>query len=638
MRSRIAGGHRSHRNTRSGLGPLTLCAGLIALGLVSAASAARLEFYHLAPGFVAETFDTSGFPSGTGFAAINPWGQYTAYLMLTDPQGRRTWRIEHNLPRLSAGTAQGSTMYLLEGSQRALLIDTANPASATEGVNDLKTLVRWLLAHDNSGGLKGEALDFVVANTHNHPDHIGENARMSDRTVYYMDGDWPASNAPSNYLPIKEGGGATPHGPGTAVGEIDLGGRKLQAIDVPPHTDGSIAYLDADNQLLFTGDALGSSWPFLQRGPITQFIQTLRHVLKLTAPYRDLVVLPAHYYQTGAYDKVSLPRDQQILNRRYIADLLDAATGVVNGEICGSPFFTTSRDYFAVSGTGRFVFTLDNVGRQGEALPSNYHVASIPGNASLMVSRRSIGQSINKVIDQAVKTYLIRGPTGESLFLVDGSKRALLIGTGSGAPGLRTVVARLSGGLPLDVALLDDDSTQTRGLAQLSPATIFTATDMIFADSRLKALKNGDVIDLGTDTAGKPLQLEAQSLAAPDKPSLTLVSRGDQVLYVGTALGAMSTSAPLPVSDPPALRAALTDWLFRVGGKFRNVYSALSPAWYTDPSYLEQLQQTLTWAATGRGAAQLADDGHSATVRITADVPAVAGASILVARNSIRMQ
>ena len=51
--------------------------------------------------------------------------------MATNALGQRTFRIEHYLPNPGQRTAQGSTMYLLEGSSRALLIDTANPAKFT---------------------------------------------------------------------------------------------------------------------------------------------------------------------------------------------------------------------------------------------------------------------------------------------------------------------------------------------------------------------------------------------------------------------------------------------------------------------------------------------------------------------------
>ncbi len=190
----------------------------------------RIEYYRVANGFVPELRNSYGWAKGSGFAAENPWGQYTAFLMMTSRTGQRTWRLEHYLPWTPGpyvsipdpDTSQGSTMYLLEGSDRALLIDTANPAKATEGVNDLKTVVRHLLSHENNGTPRAHPLDFVVAITHNHPDHIGENKRMSDRTIYYPDLDWPAQ-PPPNYVPIREGGGPTNHGNGTAVSQIDLG-------------------------------------------------------------------------------------------------------------------------------------------------------------------------------------------------------------------------------------------------------------------------------------------------------------------------------------------------------------------------------------------------------------------------------
>ena len=518
----------------------------------TAAPAPKLDIDRVAPGFVAESRDPRGFRSGTGFAATNPWGQYTAYLMLTDKLGRRTWRLEHNLPNVGNGSAQGSTMYLLEGSKRALLIDTANPAKATEGVNDLKTVVRYLLAHDNTGKSKAKPLDFVVANTHNHPDHIGENARMSDRTVYYMDGDWPAANAPPNYVPVKEGGGPALRGPGTAVGEIDLGGRVLKAIDVPPHSAGSIAWLDPETQMLISGDALGSSWPFLQRGPLTRFAQTARHVLDVTAPYPDLKLFPSHFFQLGTYDRANLPRDQQILGRQYVADLAAAATGVINGDVAGTPVSFSPRDYWAAIGAAKLVYNLDTVGRPGEALPSNYRIAIVSGPGLHPLSDY-VTPGLNKIIDQGADVTLLRGTAGESLFLIKGSKRALLVGTGAGEAGLQKVVDRLRGDLPVDIAILDASDSQIGGLKQLSPAMLYTGAGVPLADTRASRLKDGDIIDLGLDSKGAPLRLEAQSLAAPGAPALTLLLPSSRLLFIGSVMGTMAPGAALTVKKFPAV-------------------------------------------------------------------------------------
>src|SRR5579871_1585917 len=88
-----------------------------------AQTAAPIEYYRLASGFVAEKKTATGVPQGTGFVDPNPWGAYTAYLMQTNGKGQRTWRIENDLQMNNF--TQGSTMYLLEGAQRALLVDTA---------------------------------------------------------------------------------------------------------------------------------------------------------------------------------------------------------------------------------------------------------------------------------------------------------------------------------------------------------------------------------------------------------------------------------------------------------------------------------------------------------------------------------
>ena len=175
-----------------------------------------IEYYRLVPGFLPEAKNAEGYAVGTGFEGENPWGAYTAYLMATNSKGQRTWRIENYMQQKSM--TQGSTMYLLEGSELALLVDTAQNTPEVMGKNDLKTVVRHLLGHNNDGSENGSPVDFVVAISHRHGDHTGKNSQMSDRTVYFPDLDWP-KDAPANYVPIKEGGGSSEHASGKAVSE-----------------------------------------------------------------------------------------------------------------------------------------------------------------------------------------------------------------------------------------------------------------------------------------------------------------------------------------------------------------------------------------------------------------------------------
>jgi len=569
---------------------------LSSLLLFAADQPSRIEYYQVAKGFMPEAKNSYGWAKGTGFAQENPWGQYTAYLMLTNAMGQRTWRIEHYLPWTRGpyvsipdpDTSQGSTMYLLEGSSRALLIDTANPAKATEGVNDLKTVVRYLLGHENDGQPRAHPLDFVVANTHNHPDHIGENGRMSDRTIYYPDLDWPAQ-APPNYVPIREGGGPTNHGNGTAMSQIDLGNRLVSAVAIPPHSAGSTAYLDAENRLLVTGDAIGSAWPYVQMGPLSLYDRSVHHVEEVTRPYPDLAVLPAHFYQTGAWARGRAPLNGRPLDRQYITDMAALADGVLTGNITGEPFFAGVEAYWAKNDSAQMVYALSTLYRPGEA-GEPYHAVRVPGNFKRDTGVASFDERIDAISKIQSGFYLIRESAGESLFLLRGTTSALLIGTGGGGPGLARFVHRLIGDLPLDVAILDRDPRQSGGLAQLHPRHIYVAAPNVLNGVPATVLGDGTTIDLGLNPAGQPLILEAASFQSDGVANLSLLNTADRLLFAGNAFEKQAAPPRMMMrqaSKPEEDQAARSAWMTKMNGRFDLVYLASNARWYSTPKDLE---------------------------------------------------
>ena len=566
----------------------------------------RLEYYRVAKGFLPEAKNSYGWAKGSGFATENPWGQYTAYLMLTNAQGQRTWRIEHYLPWTPGpyvsipdpDTSQGSTMYLLEGSSRALLIDTANPAKAVDGVNDLKTVVRYLLAHENDGLPRAHPLDFVVAITHNHPDHIGENRRMSDRTIYYPDLDWPAQ-APPNYVPIREGGGPTNHGDGLAVSQIDLGNRMVSALAIPPHSTGSTAYLDAENRLLITGDAIGSAWPYVQGGPLSRYDQSVHHVEEVTRPYPDLAVLPAHFYQTAAWARGRAPLNGRPLDRQYITDMAALADGVLAGTITGEPFFAGVEAYWAKYDSAQMVYSLATLYRPGEA-GEPYHAVRIPGNFKRDTGVASFDPRIDAISKIQSGFYLIRESAGETLFMLHGSSSALLIGTGGGGPGLASFVHSLIGDLPLDVAILDRDPRQAGGLSQLHPRHLYVAASNVLNGVPATVLRDGASIDLGLNEAGQPLALEAASFQSDGVANLSLLDARGRVLFAGNAFEkpfAPPRMMMMEMGKPEADQAARSAWVEKMNGRFDLVYLASNARWYSSPKDLE------TWLAARAKAA-----------------------------------
>jgi len=505
-----------------------------ALFICAAATSADLDYYKLAPGFVAEKKNELGF--AVGYSASNRWGEYTAYLMATNATGQRTWRIEQYQEIPGAGFWQGSSMYLLEGTTQALLIDTAQPSKNKIGVNDLKTVARYLLSHENSGG---------VRSTHDHPDHIGENSLMGDRRVYYMDGDWP-QNAPANYVPIREGGGQTRNGNGTAVGEIDLGNRMIRAIALPPHTPGSTAYLDATNKMLISGDAMGSGWPWLHWAVIAEYAAAMDHIAAITRDITDISVLPAHFYQIDAYGRRDGP-----LGRQYILDQQASAHGIVRGDLEGEPYFVVGPSvYWGGTGSARLTYSLAQVDARNAPPAVNYRSVRIPGTSW---KREWVGDPVQaKVFDIRSEMHLIRSANGDVLYLLAGSRAALLIGTGAGAPGLADLVKRLAGSRPLEVVTLSDRPSQTGGLTLLAMA-------------KHRNLARGATIDLGADAGGGQVRLEAQEIG---DGNFTLLSVGDRTLF-----------AP----DAPAIHAASPSWRKKTDGRYDLVYTATSDRWMTAP-------------------------------------------------------
>ena len=135
-----------------------------------------------------------------------------------------------------------STAYLVTGTDKALLIDTAN------GREDIHAFVRELTD-----------LPLMVVNTHGHFDHVYGNIYF-DRVYihprdiavaehYFADPEFVAwceklDRRPAEFSAIQEGD------------VIDLGGISLEIYDTPGHTPGGIVLLDRKERILFTGDTI----------------------------------------------------------------------------------------------------------------------------------------------------------------------------------------------------------------------------------------------------------------------------------------------------------------------------------------------------------------------------------------------
>lgn len=184
------------------------------------------------------------------------------------------------------------SMYLVEGREKALLIDTGL------GGPSLPEVVKSLTA-----------LPVELAVTHAHGDHMALSDQfgkfyMSQKDVVLMErmrGMAPNNTStPEDVIDIQDGD------------IIDLGGVEIEVAEVFGHTPGSVVFIDRTHKCLFTGDALGLWMQVPMALPLSEYKGYLLKLKeKLQQPgYTELAFLGGHRRQEGGV----YPQDNYIPN------------------------------------------------------------------------------------------------------------------------------------------------------------------------------------------------------------------------------------------------------------------------------------------------------------------------------------
>lgn len=200
-----------------------------------------------------------------------------------------------------------ATGYVVAGTRRAVVIDTMT------GFADVRTEAERLTA-----------LPLLCVNTHGHLDHIGGNWGFSEAYLHPADLSLAEESLSSpevqavakplglrfaRFLPLSDGQ------------VFDLGSLSLEVIHIPGHTAGSIALLDREDRILFSGDGvIEQLWMQLPESlPIETQVQSLERLTALR-PQFD-VVLSGHS---------RAPHGAELLDA-----LLSAAKDVAAGNTAG---------------------------------------------------------------------------------------------------------------------------------------------------------------------------------------------------------------------------------------------------------------------------------------------------------------
>jgi glyoxylase-like metal-dependent hydrolase (beta-lactamase superfamily II) len=193
-------------------------------------------------------------------------------------------------------------MYVIEGTEKAMLIDTGTDCEKLDEV--VRNITKKPL--------------YVVI-THIHLDHAGNIKYFDD--IYFHAADTVLLNRLKPYKGrihfVKDGD------------VFDLGNREIEVKHMPGHTPGSIVLSDRKWENCYTGDAFGSGEVWLQVKPLTPLKTYIASCQKMDSLMNKGItrIYCGHY-----------PHQNKALDKSYLTSMWKLAEALYKGEVQPRPY------------------------------------------------------------------------------------------------------------------------------------------------------------------------------------------------------------------------------------------------------------------------------------------------------------
>lgn len=224
-----------------------------------------------------------------------------------------------------------ASIYFVQKNNELLIVDAGNmPAKDSQKESDARTIVNALAGDGN----------VTIALTHNHGDHTGliDNgnvlADINDQVsaVYIGEADYDASSAEAT----------TYDGKITKLNDGDtftFASTEFEAVAIPAHTPGSLVFVDRTDNVIFTGDSIGSGfiWCFWNAdsnplGALETGVKELQGIVQEMGSPR---ILAGHRWQQFWEENAQRPGEIGI---QYLNDMNALLTGLQNGSTVKSDY------------------------------------------------------------------------------------------------------------------------------------------------------------------------------------------------------------------------------------------------------------------------------------------------------------